>query len=138
MKDKMDQALISLIEKSVSAVEEGVTFLSQEIPDVARQLLMWEMVYSLIYFFFGMLLFILPLLAIKKWGGKGQLIGEGKYRETLTHDDEGMFDADLVGLVIMVTGVSWVVALFLIELDWLKIVIAPKIYLIEYVTQLIK
>jgi hypothetical protein len=59
---RLDEALATLIEKSVSGIDKASEFLVGEIPDVVYQLLLWHGVISLIQFLVGVIL--LPLTTL--------------------------------------------------------------------------
>lgn len=121
----LESSLVSIIQSVQTGVQAGVTFLSAEIPDVLRQLLMWKMVNALIY---GVLFFILTtvsLCILRK-----------------THKAEPMeADHPLLAIGWLVSLASAAVFLFLSVdkfLVSLQILIAPKVWLIEYAASLVK
>lgn len=150
----LDEALTRLINRSVDAAESvagditnatgtALDFLATEIPDVVQQLLVWHAIESFIWFFLGVLLLAAPWLVYWRWGGRGEptepRYGEARYKETLTHGYDGRISQDalfalvLGGLVATLIGV----ALTLVNLDWIKILVAPKLYLLEYARVLV-
>ena len=150
----LDEALTRLINRSVDAAESvagditnatgtALDFLATEIPDVIQQLLVWHAIESFIWFFLGTLIIAAPWLVYWRWGGRGgpaePYYGEAGYVETLTHnrlgevDWDGVFGLMLGGAVATLAGF----ALALNNLDWLKILVAPKLYLLEYARVLV-
>lgn len=152
----LDEALTRLINRSVDAAESvagditnatgtALDFLAAEIPDVIQQLLIWHAIESLIWFLPGLLLIAAPWLVYWRWGGRGEptdpdaYTGAARYEETLTHYRDGTvhFDA-VVGLVL--AGAVTTTAGFLLtmnSLEWLQILVAPKLYLLEYARVLV-
>ena len=151
----LDEALARLINRSVDAAEsvaggisqatgDATAFLVAEIPDVIQQLLVWHAIESLIWFLPGVLLLAAPWFVYWKWGGRGEpaepYYGEARYAETLTHDRRGdksqdvMFALTLVGTVATLAGF----VLALTSLEWLQILVAPKLYLLEYARVLLR
>ena len=131
----LNGALIELIGKT----NDGITFLSSEIPDVISQLLMWHMTISLLSTLLGVILIASFLYALKTYSGKGKLLDETRreYAQTLTHDKDGdMADRVYITAMVFSTGIGG--SIFLLDIEWLKILIAPKVYLIEYAAALIK
>ena len=131
----LNGALIELIGKT----NDGITFLSSEIPDVISQLLMWHMTISLLSTLLGVILIASFLYALKTYSGKGKLLDETRreYAQTLTHDKDGdMADRVYITAMVFSTGIGG--SIFLLDIKWLKILIAPKVYLIEYAAALIK
>lgn len=116
----LEQALATILQKTVNAVEAGVNFLSGQLPDVIQQLLMWHAVKSGI--FFTILLIISLAFAYIT-------------RKLLVKDDW-----DDYFLIQLVTGVLGAVFFFFAmhHLEWLQILVAPKLYLIEYAAELYK
>lgn len=152
----LDEALTRLINRSVDAAESvagditnatgtALDFLATEIPDVIQQLLVWHAVESLIWFFPGVLLLASPWFVYWKWGGRGEPTDEksynggAMYRETLTHFRDGTAHFDAVLGLVLAGAVTTLVGLLLIldNLDWLKILVAPKLYLLEYARVLV-
>lgn len=145
MKDKLQEALVDVIESATEGVKDGVSFLSTELPDAISQLLMWEMTASLIRMLIGLLIFaalIATAIKIAPKCGRGDKTGHeyrwlGRYEPTLTHDDSGEVSLTAI-LMIVPTALILMVSVILMNLTWLKIWIAPKVYLIEYAATLVK
>ena len=133
--DQLQQSLSQILEQAVSGVQAGVSLLSAELPDVIHQLLLWKMIESLIWCFVGIFFTVGALRWIVKNSGRGKEDGR-KYKETLTHDDLGdiaLWSPILIGLLLTIA----VIACFTINITWLQILIAPKVYLIEYAASLV-
>lgn len=102
-----------------------------EIPDVVNQLLLWKSMESLVVFFL-----ILALIGFWVWAE----IKTFKFaRKIDKENDERMATVAVWG------GVGMFVRLFLFaiiesnfNLDWLQIMIAPKLYLLEYAMEVVK
>ena len=151
----LDEALTRLINRSVDAAEsvagditnatgDATAFLVAEIPDVIQQLLVWRAIESLIWFLPGVLLLAAPWLVCWRWGGRGEpsepYYGEARYVETLTHDRRGVVNWD-VAAPLMLGGTASTIAGFLLtmnSLEWLQILVAPKLYLLEYARVLLR
>lgn len=150
----LDEALTRLINRSVDAAESvagditnatgtALDFLASEIPDVIQQLLVWHAIESFIWFFLGVLLLASPWFVYWKWGGRGEptepRYGEARYKETLTHGVYGRVNEEAVALFALLSGpVAFAgLAMTLSNLDWLKILVAPKLYLLEYARALV-
>ena len=151
----LDEALARLINRSADAAEsvaggisqatgDATAFLVAEIPDVIQQLLIWHAIESLIWFLPGIFLLAAPWFAYWKWGGRGEptepKYGEARYVETLTHNRLGEVDGDgMLALTIGGTGATMVGGtLALTNLEWLMILVAPKLYLLEYARVLLR
>ena len=134
----LDQALVAIINKTSNGIDSATTFLSQQLPDVVQQLLLWYFTYSLILTIIGIIIASVTTYVLIKYSGKGEIIpGSYDYLETLTHDDDGYLSPRTIftGLVALVL---YIISMSLISLTWLKIWIAPKIFLIEYAASLVK
>ena len=119
MNEKLSEALVELISLSVN----GVEFLVSEIPDVLHQLLIWKATVSAI----SMLCWVLLCVAIYKFNRWqiGYLTKNKKFGEPYV-----MFNAFQMFLIVPLVG--------LFDPTFLKIWIAPKVFLIEYAAQMIK
>ena len=119
MNDKLSEALAELISLSVS----GVEFLVSEIPDVLHQLLIWKATVSAI----SMLCWVLLCIAIYKFNS-----WQIKYLIKNKKFDEPYLVANLAQAL-------WIIPLIgLFDLTFLKIWMAPKVFLIEYAAQMVK
>lgn len=151
----LDEALARLINRSIDAAEsvagdisqttgDAAAFLVAEIPDVIQQLLVWHAIESLLWFLPGILLIAAPWFAYWCWGGRGEpaepYYGETRYVETFTHDRRGDIDQDGVFALVLGGGIATVVGftLLLNNLEWLQILVAPKLYLLEYARVLLR
>ena len=138
----LDQALVNIINKTTAGIDSATTFLSEQIPDVVQQLLLWHFTYNLVLFISGVVLLIVTGVVLYKYGGKGRELTQeerrySKYVSTITHDEDGNAGPQLLATG-FVTFAILMVSSTLINLTWLKIWLAPKIFLIEYTATLIK
>ena len=151
----LDEALARLINRSADAAEsvaggisqatgDATAFLVAEIPDVIQQLLVWHAIESLIWFLPGVLLLASPWFVYWKWGGRGEpaepYYGKARYVETLTHNRLGGIDQDgMLALTLGGTGATFAgLYLAMNSLEWLQILVAPKLYLLEYARAIIR
>lgn len=127
----LTQALANLINSSVEAAQKGGEFLAAQLPDVIRQLLLYKAASSGILCLFGFVLIIAGLVnmyCIRK------LFLEGSYKERYGDlSSWGYFRAFLT-----VFALVFGIVVFFTSWDWLEILLAPKLYLLEYATDLIK
>lgn len=126
MKEIMEKALGKIILQVTEGVDVAIGFLSKEIPDVVRQLLAWYFVYNLISFLAAVVTFIVIGICLK--------IVLRKIKAHYPNGGEdywcGLILAVFVAFFVSIPGFIW------INIGWLKIWIAPKIWLIEYVTEI--
>lgn len=151
----LDEALTRLINRSIDAAEsvagdiseasgDAAAFLVAEIPDVIQQLLVWHAIESLVWFLPGLLFIAAPWFVYWRWGGRGKpaepKYGEARYEETLTHHYTGGIKGDAMGALcifgLVTSGAGF--TLVMNNLDWLQILVAPKLYLLEYARTLIR
>ena len=142
MNEQLQQALAQVIEKATDGVQSGVSFLSAELPDVIHQLLMWKMIESLVMCIVGISLTSVMTYILIKYSGVGAKIKDSDSRWkthhiTLTHDAEGDI-APWIPATIAVPVIAALGFLSLVNIDWLKIWLAPKVYLIEYAASIVK
>ena len=135
MNEQLQLAVSTLIQTSLNAIDKGTTFLSNQIPEVIQQLLLWKAIASFIEFSSG--IFIIG--GIFAW-----LIYQYKYWTTTVTTEWGTKKVRLLSE----TGPFSLLNIFLIipllygnsciNLIWLQIWIAPKLYLIEYAKDFLK
>lgn len=141
MNEQLQQALAAILNKTISGVEAGASFLAAEVPDVIFQLLLWNALASGVKALLWMAaLATVYLFARSKYCGKGEKGEDGRCRGTYTHNEMGSVSdraALTVALMVIIAGVALPAAVYH-ALMVLKILVAPKIYLIEYAASLAK
>lgn len=120
MNEQANKVLAELLEKATNGIDAAVSFSQSQLPDVIHQLLVWNAVSSALAQIVGMLIIILPIVySVKKW----ELICDNDCQPFM------MFH-----IMTLSIGLLFVADNF----DWLKIWLAPKLYLIEYAASLMK
>ena len=127
MNETLQKALTELVEKSMEGMDSTVNFLQAEIPEVLKQLLMWHGVSNFIYFMIGIFLAIWLIIL------DGIIIRKGLKDGW---DDELWMIATIGGATLNVIII--IISSIFINMQWLQIWIAPKVWLIEYASKLIK
>jgi hypothetical protein len=132
--DQLQAALADIIGKTGEAVSDGVGFLKAELPGVIQQLLYWKMASS----FLGMVITLAFSYAAFVFIRRGfRLAADFSPKKNSYDDDPRFWMRFWLTVVSAVLGmVSFVCVLN--SFTWLKIWIAPKVYLIEYATSLAK
>lgn len=126
----LEQALLAIINSTTNAIGKGVEFLSGQLPEVIHQLLLWHAIKSGVMFTVLLGCIIVSALCIKYL-----LRNAEKEVEKYKHQDvSGQY---LLSLICFFIGLGALIAA-LHNLTWLQIIIAPKVYLIEYAASLIK
>lgn len=125
----MQDALVSIIQKTQQGIDASVSFLSEQIPDVIQQLLLWKFVQAVVITIIMVVLVTLYFKMFKRvW----------KYTEEhLDGWDQGPARGAygfVGGFGALVAGCAGVDNF----LTALQIYVAPKVYLIEYAASLVK
>lgn len=118
--DTADKVLADLITKASAGLDSAIEFSKSQLPDVIHQLLLWNILNSVLWQIGSLLLIVLGLYTA--------------YRCVTTDpytDSSGMIT---IGSL-CVTGLM--IFVFFDNFDWLKIWLAPKIYLLEYAAKLL-
>ena len=122
MNEQLQNTVNEILQRSIEAFNKGADWMAGQIPDVIEQLLMWHATKSFILFFVAFALSVAFALNIKRF-----------YR-FVRAELEGA--EPLVSLpVAMSMFFLW---LAIQELAWLQILIAPKLYILEYAAELVK
>lgn len=127
MEEQAQQALAQLLERAVSGIDATVAFSQAQIPDVVQQLLLWHTVSSALWSLLAVALLLPPVF------GYWWLIRV--YRRGDLSADDTTFIAGFGGLI---TVFILATSLMIVDLSWLKIMLAPKLYLLEYAAELVK
>lgn len=122
MNEQLQKALTDLIQSTLDAK----TFIMAELPDVIHQLLLWEIAKNSIFL---TLLTIIPMCLVITLT---KLVKLAKVKNEYA-DAAGDF-GDLSAVVMVFVIPYWVISLYCL----LKVLIAPKIFLIEYAANLVK
>ena len=137
MNEQLQQAISQLITMSLVAIDKGATFLSGQIPDVIKQLLLWKAWESFLHFFIvGVVLSIVIVYANIKQFNYWMQETTDSYGYKLKRIDENYGALAMLNIV----QLTWLFILpqALCNLTWFQIWIAPKVYLIEYAKEFIK
>ena len=126
MKENLQNALVEILNRAISGIDSSVAFMQAELPDVISQLLTWYAVKSATYSLFGILIIITYLVGWKMWIKRCE-------NNSISPDVIELFAFPaLLGMLPFLTAVC------MIDLQWLQIWIAPKIWLMEYAAELVK
>ena len=114
---KLENALADILQKAASGIDEATVFLSSEIPDVAAQLLTYEIIHNFVFaFIFAASTVALCMLSVKCYK-----------------------DDHVEALVILTPFSTLTLFLFVSNMmDVIKIWVAPKLYLLEYAADIVK
>ena len=132
MNEQLQEALALLIGKTTNGIEAGAEFLTNEIPDVVQQLLLWYGVQSAIVAVLGVILLYLSIFFLNK-----MILPKDKDNSVL-HDSYGFSELGIATTIASVLGLFIGFPMSMQILETIQIYIAPKIWLIEYVANLAK
>ena len=120
--DPFKDYLLKALEASGNMIDKALDIVQTQAPLIVEELLKWNFIYSLSMFIFGILIIIIASIAAWKAG-------------------KAIMKSNVEPLVIIVVF-GWVgsmaFSLSIINLTWLKIWVAPRIWLLEYAANLIK
>jgi len=121
--NKLEDKLIELLNSFQEGLTDAVLFGQEHLPDIVNQLLMWEGVKSFVLFVIGVIILVLcfhPKVL--------------KLQHDLLDDDDYFI---VVTVMTHVFAIGVGIGCALSNLDWLQILIAPKLYLVEYSANLL-
>lgn len=149
MNEQANKILVELLQKASNGIDAAISFSQAQIPEVIHQLLVWNMVHSLIMTLISISTIPLVFWFVKRQCRKvevGKFDNEGyswdggnpKYSPTMVWDSKGELSFLIVpGAAVLLFWGLWVIVV-VTKMTWLKILLAPKFYLIEYAATLIK
>ncbi|EFX6666099.1 hypothetical protein EJG50_12835 [Shigella sonnei] len=149
MQEEANKILVDLLKKASDGIDSAIAFSQAQIPDVVHQLLVWNMVDSLIKTLIAISTIPLVFWFMKKQYQKveiGKFDDEGwswdkgktKYKPTMIWESDGRLSGFVLPLVaVFILWFSFIISV-VANMTWLKIWLAPKLYLIEYAASLIK
>jgi hypothetical protein len=125
MNEELQSAVTSLISGVLSSADKAGDFLAGELPVYLAQLITWYGVYNFILFIAGLVLF--SVLAIVDYKVGKRMSGVWS-------------DGDFLSCYIMAGSLArlfvYILPFAFLNLTWLKIWIAPKVWLLEYMATL--
>lgn len=127
LEQRANEILLDMLERASGAVD----FAAGQIPEVVEQLLLWHSVKGLVWFFVGVLIFV----------GIGILLWRTRLYIKAEKEKRSYGDADIVwmpiSIIAMLAAIPGLCFLYGI-MGFLKIQLAPKLYLLEYAAGLVK
>lgn len=123
----LTQRLDSILSLLESSAKTAGNFAAEQAPEVIQQLLQWKFTISLIIFCVGIFLIIASLVATYKIFFYYKEKNKGSYDEGAEFFSLSILFGVLVGAILLSNSI-----------DWLQIWIAPKLYLLEYASSLLK
>ena len=93
----LTQALLPFIDKAQQGLDKGIPFLSEQIPDIIQQLLLWKGITSFLVWFLGG---ILPLICLTLIDYKVYKWAMKPIKEGWTYTNAEVHDTTIVSTVI--------------------------------------
>lgn len=126
MDEKLKEALNSLATKSIEGIQSGITQIQIATPGLIDEFLRWKLAGSIFFFLFGL---VFLYFFSKTWA---------RFKKLYNSKEEYWNGNDIALCVLgcfcfLIGSVTSLVNLF----DMLKIIIAPRIYLIDYAINVI-
>lgn len=141
MNEQLQQALAELLNKTLNGIDAGAALLQAELPEVIQQLLLWYAVKGVVQGLFGLFIMCLFFFIVYKActskpedGTTNVFWNKCSYKEDL--------EFEFGWIMVFSSGTPFVLMLGLCNMadimSSLQILIAPKVWLIEYATTLAK
>lgn len=128
MNDELQKKLVELLNHAERAGHEAFIFGKEQVPDVIQQLLRWKMAEACVWVVVGLAIFD-PAFVLLFKGAKESAKDIGDQNHAIA------VGGTIFGAVGVILGLS----IFLLDLlILLKIYIAPKVYLLEYLREMLK
>lgn len=141
MNEQANKILVDLLQKASNGIDAAVSFSQAQIPDVIHQLLVWNFASSICAQVFGLLVVIacpFPVKAILTRYAKAKVKDETWVIDQSFDFTKSMSFSAFCALVMCAVAFFVGVLMIATNFDWLKIWLAPKLYLIEYAASLVK
>ena len=126
MNEELQKVLADAIKKMGGAIEEGVDFAMSQAPDIIQQAMRWYAVTSGIRF-------ALAVIALASLYPINRKLYQCAEKDSWVAED---YYLGMTFISLFVLAISSVV--IAASLDWLKIWVAPKLWLIEYAASFVK
>jgi len=128
----LDQTLVTMLNNITETAGSAKEFLVEQTPQVIQELLKWYSIYSFIEFIAGIILGIFMIVIFHKSFRKVTSPNWVYDEFGDIHSDPRMFVPIILEIIIAIIVAN------LVNLQWLKIWVAPKLWLIEYTADLVK
>jgi hypothetical protein len=149
MNDQANKVLLELLKKASNGIDAAVSFSQAQIPDVIHQLLLWKFTKSLIVMLIVMATIPLAAKIIRMMlkrepdgfiGDEGSSWEKGKprFKPTLVWEKNGELSPLSIIFGAAICLYALVIFITVMDMTWLKIWLAPKLYLMEYAADLVK
>ena len=141
MNEQLETQLVEILQSVSTSVGDAKEFIIAELPDVVQQVLSWYTVLSVVENIIGIILFVFMVYIIRNMVVKPDSMNTANIVQRFSfmkdpYAENGIEYSPAVLLVIAVTFGLFLVAMSKLNIVFLKILIAPKLWLIEYAATL--
>ncbi|HEO1670817.1 TPA: hypothetical protein VAK86_000178 [Klebsiella aerogenes] len=140
MNEQANKILVELLQKAVNGIDAAVSFSQAQMPDIVHQLLIWNSVQSALFQMSGFL-FLIGALKLPGFAKRAKKNGERWTAYDGNPNDKWFVSSisyDMCTFTLPIAGTMLGIIMIVFNFDWLKIWLAPKLYLLEYAASLIK
>jgi len=125
-----------LLKETVEVLKQGKQLAEEEIPLIIQEFLTWELVSSIMWVVIGVILFLIGRYLPHMWlnDGREYDLDEKFFSRYCSRNDSGVILAYM--LFILLTFISFIMVLVNL-FNAIKIIIAPRVYLIEWASDLV-
>jgi hypothetical protein len=126
MNEELQKQIAEILKQAIAAAHQSGQWLAGQIPDVLRQLLLWTMAQGVL----ALIAAIILIVALVKF--------IPRHCKWLMDDEDRCLISILLVIPTVIFCCFFIGKLFGCVLDALKAAIAPKLFLLEYATHLVK
>jgi hypothetical protein len=124
--NKIEDAAAQILQGAIDSATKGAEFLKEQIPDLLKQLLAWNLAADFMVMALAAVVAFVSWKAVTKWVDQELDCGMWAFPKVLASIIGGIASGDLT--------IGAIISMF----DALKIIIAPKVWLLEYASSLIR
>lgn len=128
MNEETQTALAKLLQQITNGIDTAAAFSAEQLPVVIQELLTWNLVSSLMIQIVSLIYMVLFVVYVPK------LVSYGCSHKCPTSNEPFVFIGTAVAVVMVIVAMVQ----FFHNFDWIKIWVAPKLYLLDYATSIVK
>ena len=141
MNEQLETQLVEILQSVSTSVGDAKEFIIAELPDVVQQVLSWYTVLSVVENIIGIILFVLMVYIIRNMVVKPKSMSTANIVQRLSfmkenYNENGIDYSPGVLLWASTVLIMFAAAMSTLNIVFLKILIAPKLWLIEYAASL--
>ena len=143
MNEKLQEQLAEVVSKAIAVAEKTGDFAIDQAPDLLREFYAWAIVENIFCILVGVGVIVLGRYLPYLWMPLKKEMSDsycdkffGKYRE-VSYSNKGTFSG-LSNLVFIIALIVGILVILTNVFDLLKVLVSPKLYLIEHFIDVIK